>query len=348
MRTSGWCRAFLAAVGVVACGGEAPVVPREELLGQVGAELEVRNGSNLNGSNLNGSNLNGSNLNGSNLNGDELNGQGLVRMLVSVDYAGAWLERWGGGRPWGGEGSARREGGLDKVWLDGSVFHGRSRGRHFFGLDFARARFRGNLDDGGQVELRVESITPGMGENRDVWTYRVSYREPADGQWYPLCQDENGRPAGAIAVAGRWDYRQGLPGEGGAKYDDPLTFTFACEGAAIAKCIRFGYKPWASVNGVSLAAHHQACTRLVRADYCGDGTSHTVNGQWVNVYDTVGVQRDTETWGLEAEWDTGGARCFTDHNRAHAPVSCPAAPEKTQCGTEASFSTGTLLRSETP
>lgn len=341
MRASRLCRVVVAAVGVVACGGEAPVA-QEEHLGQGGAELDVRNGPTLNGKNLNGKNLNGKDLNG-----DELNEQGLPRMLVSVGYAGAWFERRDD-RAWGGDGAARNEGRLDKVWLEGSVFHGRLRGHYVTGLDFLNARFLGNLDVGGQLELRVDGITPGVGANRDVWSYRVSYREPADGRWYPICTDASGQPADAIAVAGRWDYRQGVPGQGGTKYDDPRTFTFACEGAAIAKCIHFGYKPWASVNGVSLAAHHQACTRLIRADYCGDGTSHTVNGQWVNIYDAVGVQRDTESWGLEAEWDTEGARCFTDHNRAHAPVSCPGAPVKTQCGTAEAFSTGTLLQSETP
>ncbi|HYO59105.1 ADYC domain-containing protein [Archangium sp.] len=298
-------------VGVVACGGEA-LVPLEEQSDESAAARGVRNGSNLNGSNLNGSNLNGS----------ELNDLSLARMLVSVDYAGAWLE--------------------------GSTFHGWYSGSHVSGMDFVQARFLGNLGEGGQVELRVDAITPGLGANQDVWTYRVSYREPTDGQWYPICRDASGQPADAIAVAGRWDYRQGLAGVGGAKYDDPRAFTFACEGAAIAKCIRLGYKPWASTGGVNLAAHHQACTRLIRADYCGDGTSHTVDGQWVNLYDAVGVQQDTESWGLEAEWDTEGARCFTEHNRAPAPVSCPGAPRKTECGTAEAFSSGTLLQSETP
>ena len=337
MRASGWCQVVVATVGVVACGGEAPVSP-EEHLGEREAALSVSNGSNLNGSNLNGSNLNGK----------DLNGQQLAGTLVSVDYAGArihWGKERSSGRGWG---SSRWEEGLEAVWLEGSVFHGRSGGRHFSGLDFVHARFLGRRGDGSQVELYVDAMTPGSGANRDVWTYQVSYREPTDGQWYPICQDASGRPRAAIAVAGRWDYRQGLPGLGGAKYEDPSAFTFACEGAAIAKCIRIGYKPWARVDGTSLAMHHQACTRLIRADYCGDGTSHTVDGQWVNLFDTLGVQRDTEDWGVEAEWDTEGARCLTDHNRAHAPVTCPAIGMKPQCGTAEAFSPGTLLRSETP
>ncbi len=341
MRASGrWCGVVLA-VGVVACGGEVPV-ESEPHLGEQEAALLVANGSNLNGSNLNGSNLNGSNLNGSNLNGSNLNGTQLSRMLVSVDYAGARGERSQG---WG---STWRESPFDRVWLEGSVLHGQLRGRHLSGHELHHARFQGNLGNGQQVELRVDAIHPGSGTNRDVWTYRVTYREPTDGRWYPICRDASGRAVDAIAVAGRWDYRQGLPGVGGAKYDDPSTFTFACEGAAIAKCIRYGYKPWASVGGVSLAAHHQACTRLIRADYCGDGTSHTVDGQWVNLFDSLDVQRDTEGWALEAEWDTEGARCFTSHNRAQAPVSCQQVRTQTQCGTPDAFSTGTLLRSETP
>lgn len=336
MRASRWCRVVLAAVGVVACGGEAPVLSEADL-GQGESSLNATNGSNLNGSNLNGSNLNGSNLNGSDLSG----------MLVSVNFAGAWLE----GQvqsTWLGQDAVAQQPVLEQVWLEGSTFHGTSGGQLFSGQDFVLAHFLGNMGDGSQVELRVDAAAPGVGVSADVWTYQVSYLSHADGQWHPICHDASGEAVAAIAVSGSWDYRQGLPGVGGRKYENPNVFTFACEGAAIAKCIRFGYKPWASAGGVNLAEHHQACTRLVRADYCGDGSSYTVNGQLVNVYDAVGVQQDTETWGMEAEWGTEGALCFTDHNRAQAPVSCPNAPVKPQCGTQEAFSSGTLLQSETP
>ncbi len=346
MRASRWCQVVVAAVGVVACGGEAPV-QREAPLGQAEASLSARNGANLNGANLNGSDLNGSDLNGSDLNGSDLNGQSLAGMLVSVEFEGAWFEN-GSQSSWPGQWPTLHQASLEEVWLEGSTFHGWNDGWHLFGQDFVQAHFLGNLGDGSQVELRVDSATHGEGANADVWRYLVSYRSPVDGQWRPICRDTSGQPAAAIAVDGYWDYRQGMPGVGGRKYEDPRVFTFACEGAAIAKCIHFGYKPWASAGGVSLAAHHQACTRLIRADYCGDGTSHTVNGQWVNVYDAVGVQQDTETWSMEAEWGTEGALCVTDNNRAHAPVTCAEAPKKPQCGTADAFSTGTLLQSETP
>ena len=54
-------------------------------------------------------------------------------------------------------------------------------------------------------------------------------------------------------------------------------------GGAIAKCVLWGYRPWATYNGTPLAQYHQACTRMVRADYCGTGTSYTVTGNRISV-----------------------------------------------------------------
>jgi hypothetical protein len=187
-------------------------------------------------------------------------------------------------------------------------------------------------------------VVAGTGAQQDVWDYRVSYQDPNDGLWYPICKNADGTAANAIPLEGRWDYRQGVAG-GGSKIDDMTTFTFACEGAALAKCVHFGYKPWESVNGVSLADYHQTCTRMIRADFCGNGTSYTVNGNWVNLYDSVSVQLDTETWGKEAQWNAQGATCFTSHTRATTAISCG---EKLVPSCGESFSSNTLLISEVP
>ncbi len=318
MRTTYSKRLVIVSVAVLSllgCGGDVSSPASFEVARQA---LTARNGANLNGSNLNGSNL---------------NGNALSQTLVAVAYAGARL---------GEEGDA-----LDGVWLQGTVFHGLQGAQGFSGLDFSQARFQGTLGNGVRVWLRVEAVTPSTGADGDVWTYRVSYQEPADARWYPICKGASGEALEAIPVAGRWDYRQGVPG-GGAKLEDAAAFTFGCEGAAIAKCVRFGYKPWASVNGVSLAGHHQACTRLVRADFCGDGASYTVDGQWVNVFDGLGVQQDSEAWHLEAEWDTAGARCFSSENRSQTNVSCYDARKASSCGQPGHFSSGTLMMSETP
>ncbi|NTX64422.1 hypothetical protein HUA74_27575 [Myxococcus sp. CA051A] len=311
--------AMVIACGLAGCG--SAVDDREpETLGTQVAELSAPNGRNLNGRNLNGRNLNGSEL-----------GQ----MLVGVRFMGAVRADLGA---------------LTRTWLDGSVLRGESHdGTVMSGMDFLGTHFVGELGSGDTVALRVDDIQPGTGASEDVWVYRVSYYSLAENTWKPACQAEDGSALGAIPVEGRWDYRQGVAG-GGAKIEDTQAFTFACEGAAIAKCVRFGYRPWAStVMGRSLAPLHQACTRMVRADFCGDGTSYTVDGSWVNLYDASGVQQDSEGWSVEAEWDASGARCRTPTTRARErQVTCSTGTILPTCGLPTNFLLGTLLMSEIP
>ena len=58
--------------------------------------------------------------------------------------------------------------------------------------------------------------------------------------------------------------------------------------------------------------HHLACVRMVRADYCGDGTPHTRNGTQIDIYDSLDVQRRAEDDPqnpqiFEAGWSPEGA-----------------------------------------
>jgi hypothetical protein len=56
---------------------------------------------------------------------------------------------------------------------------------------------------------------------------------------------------------------------------------------------------------------HQACVRMIRADYCGDGRPHTRDGTRIDLYDRLGIQRDEPVPGMsfEAAWGPGGALC---------------------------------------
>ena len=56
---------------------------------------------------------------------------------------------------------------------------------------------------------------------------------------------------------------------------------------------------------------HQACTRMLRADYCGDGTPHTQDGTEVDVYDTLGIQspQADSDMTFEAAWTADGSAC---------------------------------------
>ena len=120
----------------------------------------------------------------------------------------------------------------------------------------------------------------------------------------------------ALAVSGVWD-------ASGAHQDAPGRFTLACENGVISKCISWGYKPWASYNGESLAEAHQACTRMARADYCGNGQSHTHEDTTVDMYDRLGVL--TRTTEGSPDWDPGArlVRGGLGARRRHVPGAHP-------------------------
>lgn len=270
---------------------------------------------------------NGSNLNGSNLNGSNLNGPTLSSTLAAVRFAGATLT----------------SGALDSAWLDGSQLRGARGGQTFSGMSFVDAELDGVRGDDTPVRVKIRSISaPPYGS--DVWRYDVVFRQD-DGTWAPICAG-TGVPL-SVAVRGRWEYRTGVAGAGG-KVADPTVFTFGCPNAAIQKCVNMGYRPWATRWGVSLDAHHQACVRMVRADYCGDGISHTTDGRTINVYDALGIQVDDHYWIAEAEWDPTGARCVSALNRSLLGVLCSETLLGLGCGASYHFSTGTLLMTETP
>jgi len=91
-----------------------------------------------------------------------------------------------------------------------------------------------------------------------------------------------------------------------------------------------------------------SCVRLLRADYCGTGTSYTLDGTLLNLYDNEGIQTDTESWAIEAEWTPAGASCVNlGHTRAervsHTNPSCLPALASATCGT---FAAGAVLIDE--
>ncbi len=323
--------AALSALALAAC---APY-PEEELspppppveAGSSSSGLTEQNGGSLNGGSLNGGSLNGGSLNGGSLNGNDLSS-----FLVHVDYAGA---------------AVNGNFGLEWVAIEGTTFRAKLGSLIYSGEDFRGAWFYGNLGDGRKAKLRISDMRPAAAPNGDLTEYFVEYRDD-DNVWHPLCRDASDAPAWAYPVKGIYDYRSGVP-TGGDHLDDPDHFTFACGGGAVTKCINLGYRPWESRDGVSLAPHHQACTRMLRADYCGDGTPHTQNGNRVNLYDSLGIQQDTEHWFFEANWDAEGATCFSPLNRSRVGVPCYSERLDLFCGLRLTEQDrASLLRNETP
>lgn len=282
----------------------------------------------------NGVRLNGELLNGQYLNGVRLNG---VRLNSSSLGSGALLD----------------------VRVDGSVITALRGAQRISGAALVGSVFPATMSDGSAAELRIDGfaeLSPAA-VTRDVFTYDVVTRPAGSATWTPLCGVESGARVQAIALSGRWDYRSGVPG-GGSRIADPTALTFACRGAALAKCVEMGYRPWGTVPActgrvcanVSLADHHQACTRMVRADYCGNGTAHTRNGRPINVFDGIGIQDDTQPlWLMEAEWDASGARCVSIARRQLLNLpTCylDRVVDNLLCGSRLRFQQGTMLMNE--
>jgi ADYC domain len=142
-----------------------------------------------------------------------------------------------------------------------------------------------------------------------TFLYTLEQKVGDSDAWQPACPvDLDGRRV-AIPVAATWDTH-------GDRVESSSLFTFGCTTGVIAKCYRWGYRPWLTSYG-DLAAMHWACTRLARADYCGDGVSHTQDGTWINVWDDLAGPGPIQSHGagrlhgmsFEAGWNTDGAAC---------------------------------------
>lgn len=136
----------------------------------------------------------------------------------------------------------------------------------------------------------------------------------------------------ALAIGGQWDYHSGNQGDGrklieASSPSYSTQITFACTDGAIGKCVeKAGYKPWAAARtecrvattdgqlecyGETQELLHEACVRMVRADYCGSGQSMTVDGIGIDLWDESSINTESEqVWGKEGEWTPNGARCL--------------------------------------
>jgi hypothetical protein len=172
---------------------------------------------------------------------------------------------------------------------------------------------QGTSSTGKKVEVALCDAQPSP-QDPSLLLYRIEIWNAESATWKNPCIATRQVPLPrALAMQGLWDST-------GAHRADQNKFTFACQNGAIAKCASWGYKPWASKDGQSLAPLHQACTRMARADYCGDGRSHTREDSPIDMYDGLQVlTRTTEpssVWNpasasFEAAWTPEGASCVS-------------------------------------
>jgi hypothetical protein len=278
---------FCAAVGIALCACDAVELPTDETstTEQPGMTLQ---GMTLQGMTLQGMTLQGMTLQGMNLGGATLSGDALEHVRV---------ER--------GEVVAER----GTTTLRGTALVG----AHL------RAQAR-NLattpPTATSIEYRITAISPEDAQydpthTGNTYLYTLEQLVDDTGAWQPACPaDTDGRRV-AIPLAALWD-------EHGDRSVSSSLFTFGCTTGVIAKCYRWGYRPWVTGYG-DLTAMHWTCTRLARADYCGNGVPHTRNGTTINVWDTLPPPGPIQRHGLltpvgmtfEAGWNTGGAVCMS-------------------------------------
>lgn len=241
-----------------------------------------------NGIALNGPQMNGMRMNGMRMNGTELNGMKMLGMRMG---AAALSE-------FGVTAGSRVTALLDSEPLDGAELVG---AEYDFDYEVSPGVYEQN-------KLRIDGVVQSA-TDLDVYFNDVRYYAASTATWDHLCRDGADNPTEAIALQFAWDEVTGTRLE----YAD--AFTWACRGAALAKAVEWGYAPWRTVDGASLKDAHQAAVRMIRADYCGTGVTHTVNGNPIDVSDRWGIQVPGTTWPVEAKWGPSGAVCLNTPRR---------------------------------
>jgi hypothetical protein len=170
-------------------------------------------------------------------------------------------------------------------------------------------------DHGGVVQrVKLAGLSDDPGDKSGTIKLHDFQVETASGQWQPYCQKwtSDGTQAG-IPMA--------TP-DGG--------FELVCTAGSKVKCVRFGYAPWATgPDGQSLRPMWEACNRMVRADYGGQGEATTLDGQIIDMYDPLKIQTPDmlPDHGFEAGWGPDGAVCV-NHVRVKQNTSLEALEAK--------------------
>jgi len=204
------------------------------------------------------------------------------------------------------------------------------------GASYVGSTWTGTASNGDTVNLKIVSGAALAAPNSEVWEYEIQFQNQAG--WQPLCGMNGSTPIKAISVAGTWNAT-------GTWASSSSQFSFACRGKSVAKCVELKYKTYKGYSN-----QMASCVRLLRADYCGNGTSYTVDGHIVNLWDNLNIQVDSQAWTLEAAWGPSGAKCLRTGGKMRYIIlgtgtpPCAASLYTTTCGN--TFGTGQYLIDE--
>jgi len=263
----------------------------------------------------NGTELNGTILNGRMFNGRMFNGTALNALVDAINGALTALVHING-TP------------LTNIQIvNGSLLSAYDTGSLTtkLGAQLANTVYKVNFDPlssgGDELTFKILGVTQ-SGVQSDVY-FNTVHQLNADEEFETLCRDGAGNPTEAIALPGTWD------GETAVRQASTGKFTWACRGASLAKAVEWGYRPWVSAT---MSDAHQAAMRMIRGDYCGNGTSYTTNGNPIDVSDKWNIQITDTTWQVEAKWGPNGAVCLnTPRKLQHPRSSIPCAASLPYC-----------------
>jgi hypothetical protein len=204
---------------------------------------------------------------------------------------------------------------IASVDVDGTVFRVRlTNGNVIAGADLVGATLTlAGIGHTAPRRIFIQSVKlDPMDSDHEILLYHLLAVDPTTHHQEELCGLNADGERWGFPLRGEWDVE--------GRHISDAGYTLTCADGAQGKCVRLGYKPWKTLaNGTRLDAYHQACIRLVRADYCG-GRGTTRNGMPIEIYDTAGVRAlDPEAdvaAGLrfEAAWSPAGAVCVA-HTR---------------------------------
>ena len=196
---------------------------------------------------------------------------------------------------------------------------------------------------GKPIRIRIAAIAP---DPNDKAVLLHDFR--IDGTDTPLCSpDLDGKQLG-FPLVGR------TAPDGRFLEVGPSVFELICTSGAQGKCVRFGYHPWERApDGRPMRDYYDACVRMVRADYCGDGRGWTRDGTIIDMWDDHGIQKpDTQgdpAFSFEAGWKPEGAVCVA-HTRIPENItldklkaSCPRLATMPTCDEALARAAGALL-----
>lgn len=185
---------------------------------------------------------------------------------------------------------------LDSVKVSNGALRGSRGATQYTGAQLVGSRWNLQPVGGPPVEMRITAYTQ-ISERESRYTF--TYTE--DGVEVSVCAPDQGGDTSAIPIKDIV-----VNADTGAVSRRAKTLFLGCLSGAVGKAYAWGYDP--QTSGI---ANFETAIRVVRADYCYDGTSWTMPGTGIQVDDPWDGAFMYDDYDDEAIWTTSGLACLT-------------------------------------